>query len=79
MTGNQLNCDTWHFKKKIHLITPSHERPLWTRGQLMVYQKCTSRFIQKGRPGEGTEETRHEKRARPQLPRPSLIKDRRTY
>ena len=79
--GDQLNCDTWHFKKKkkFHPITPSHERPLWTRGQLMVYQKCMSRFVQKGCLWEGTEEIRCEKRARPQLPRPSLIKDGWAY
>ena len=45
----------------------------------MVYQKCTSRFVQKGRPLEGTKEIRRVKRARPQLPRPSLIKDGRAY
>ena len=79
-TSDQLNCDTWHLKKKkFHLITPSHERPLWTRGQLMVYQKCMSRFIQKGRSWEGIEEIRREKRARRQLPRPSLIKDGWAY
>ena len=75
--GIQLNCNTWHFKKKkFHPITPSHERPLWTRGQLMVYQKCMSRFVQKGRSWEGIEEIRREKRARRQLPRPSLKKGR---
>ena len=45
----------------------------------MVYQICMSRFVQKGRLWEGTEEISHEKRARPQLPRSSLIKDGRAY
>ena len=38
-----------------------------------------SHFVHKGRPWEGTKEIGRVKHARPQLPRPSLIKDGRAY
>ena len=80
-TSNQLNCDTWHLKKKI--LTPNYSF-LWTtlmdKGAIDGVSKVhMSHFIQKGRSWKGTEEIRCVKRARPQLPRPFLIKNGRAY
>ena len=51
--------------------------------KLMVYDGVSkvhmSHFVQKGHPWEGIEEIRRVKCARPQLPRPILIKDGRAY
>ena len=66
-------------KTNILIENPKTQNKNKSNLNLMVYQKCTSRFVQKGRLWEGTEEIRHEKRARPQLPCPSLIKDEWAY
>ena len=77
-TGNQLNCDMWHLKKKkkITQLLLLMDDPYGRGGNWWCIKNVCLASSKKGRPWEGTGEIGHEKYARPQLPRLSFLKGR---